>query len=327
MSYNKKDLISINDLSKSDILYFIETAEEFKKIFLKDIKKVPTLRGKTIINLFYEPSTRTRISFEIAQKRLSADSLNIAINQSSVAKGESLRDTILNLESMKPDGFVVRHYDSGAPFFISKITNASVINAGDGTNEHPTQCLLDIMTILEYKKDISSLKVAILGDIYHSRVARSDIYGLSELGANIYLYGPYTLMPGLNEAQSIQNIYKYSINNQNTENKNIKIAESMQEAVHGANVIIMLRMQKERTSFNFVPSIEEYRNFFKLTPELLSLASKDVIILHPGPVNRDIEISGEIINRNKTAIFKQVENGVAMRMACLYILLGGRSNI
>jgi aspartate carbamoyltransferase catalytic subunit len=327
MSYNKKDLISINDLSKSDILYFIETAKEFKKIFLKDIKKVPTLRGKTIINLFYESSTRTRTSFEVAQKRLSADSLNIAINQSSITKGENLRDTILNLEAMKPDCFVIRHYDSGAPFFISSITNTSVINAGDGINEHPTQCLLDIMTILEDKKDISSLKVAILGDIYHSRVARSDIYGLSKLGANIHLYGPYTLMPGQNAAQSIQNIYKYSINNKNTENKNIKIAESMQEAIHGADVIIMLRMQKERASFNFVPSIEEYRNFFKLTPELLSLASKDAMILHPGPVNRDIEISGEIINRNKTAILRQVENGVAMRMACLYILLGSRSNI
>lgn len=304
MSEGKKDLISINDLTKSDIYYFIETAEEFKKISLKDIKKVPTLRGKTVVNLFYEPSTRTRSSFEIAQKRLSADSLNISVSQSSVSKGESLKDTILNLESMKPDAFVVRHHESGAPYFISKITKASTINAGDGINEHPTQCLSDIMTILEEKKDIGSLKVAIIGDIYHSRVARSNIYGLSQLGAEIYLYGPYSLLPQ----------FQYS--------QNVKIASSMEEALKNADVIIILRIQKERDSYYFIPSIEEYRNFFKLTRNLLSLASKNVMVLHPGPVNRDVEIVGSIINENKTRILKQVENGVAVRMACLYILLG-----
>ncbi len=308
MGEGKKDLISINDLTKSDIYYFIETAKEFKKISLKDIKKVPTLRGKTVVNLFYEPSTRTRSSFEIAQKRLSADSLNISIPQSSVTKGESLKDTILNLESMKPDAFVIRHHESGAPYFISKITKASTINAGDGINEHPTQCLLDIMTIMEEKKDIASLKVAIIGDIYHSRVARSDIYGLSKLGAEIYLYGPYSLLPQ----------FQYS--------QNVKIASSMEEAVKNADVIIMLRIQKERASYYFIPSIEEYRNFFKLTQNLLSLASKDVMVLHPGPVNRDVEIAGSIINENKTHILKQVENGVAVRMACLYILLGVQKN-
>ncbi len=307
MSFDKKDLISINDLTKSDIYYFIETAKEFKKISLKDIKKVPTLRGKTIVNLFYEPSTRTRSSFEIAQKRLSADSLNITISQSSVTKGESLKDTILNLESMKPDAFIVRHHESGASYFISKITKASTINAGDGMNEHPTQCLLDIMTIMEEKRNIGSLKVAIIGDIYHSRVARSDIYGLSKLGAEIYLYGPYSLLPRLKDCK---------------DQRNIKIACSMEEAVKNADVIIMLRIQKERASYYFIPSIEEYRNFFKLTPGLLSLASKDVMVLHPGPVNRDVEIAGSIINENKTRILKQVENGVAVRMACLYILLG-----
>ncbi|MHB1680398.1 MAG: aspartate carbamoyltransferase catalytic subunit [bacterium] len=306
MSYDKKDLISINDLSKSDIIYFIETAKEFKKISLQDIKKVPTMRGKTILNLFFEPSTRTKTSFEIAQKRLSADTINLSISQSSVVKGESLSDTILNLQAMKPDAFVIRHYESGAPFFISNITNASVINAGDGINEHPTQCLLDIMTIFEHKKEIKSLKIAIIGDIFHSRVARSDIAGLSKLGAEIYLYGPQTLMPRF-------------INSDN-----IKIAGSMETAVKEADVIIMLRVQKERTSFYFIPSIEEYRSYFKLTCEILKLASKDVLILHPGPVNRDVEISGSIINSGKTAIFDQVENGIAVRMACLYILLGGR---
>ena len=308
MSFNKKDLISIKDLSASDINYFIETAKEFKKISLKDIKKVPTLRGKTVVNIFYEPSTRTRSSFEIAQKRLSADSLSISIAQSSVTKGESLKDTILNLEAMKPDAFVLRHSESGAAHFVSKLTDASVINAGDGINEHPTQCLLDIMTVIEEKKDVGSLKVAIIGDIYHSRVARSDIYGFSKLGAEVYLYAPHSLLPRLIEL------------------KNVKIAKNMEEAVKGADVIIMLRIQKERASYYFIPSIEEYRNFFQLTPELLSKASKRVMVLHPGPVNRDVEIAGSIINGGRTHIFKQVENGVAVRMACLYILLGYLKN-
>lgn len=311
MSFDKKDLISVNDLSESDIYHFVETAREFKKISLKNIKKVPTLRGKTVVNLFYEPSTRTRASFEVAQKRLSADLLNISISHSSVTKGESLKDTILNLEAMKPDAFVVRHYESGAAHFISKITNASVINAGDGINEHPTQCLLDIMTILEEKKDIRSLKVAIIGDICHSRVARSNMYGLSKLGAEIYLYGPHSLLPRFRDIKDLCNV---------------KFAKNMNEAVKNADVIIMLRIQKERASYYYIPSVEEYRNFFKLTPSLLSLASKDVTILHPGPVNRDIEISGSIINANKTLILRQVENGVAMRMACLYILLGAQKN-
>lgn len=308
MSFNKKDLISVKDLSASDINYFIETAKEFKKISLKDIKKVPTLRGKTVVNIFYEPSTRTRSSFEIAQKRLSADSLSISIAQSSVTKGESLKDTILNLEAMKPDAFVLRHSESGAAHFVAKLTDASVINAGDGINEHPTQCLLDIMTVIEEKKDVGSLKVAIIGDIYHSRVARSDIYGFSKLGAEVYLYAPHSLLPRLIEL------------------KNVKIAKNMEEAVKGADVIIMLRIQKERASYYFIPSIEEYRNFFQLTPELLSKASKRVMVLHPGPVNRDVEIAGSIINGGRTHIFKQVENGVAVRMACLYILLGYLKN-
>ena len=209
---------------------------------------------------------------------------------------------------MKPDAFIVRHHESGASYFISKITKASTINAGDGMNEHPTQCLLDIMTIMEEKSDIGSLKVAIIGDIYHSRVARSNIYGLSKLGAEIYLYGPYSLLPRFKDS------------------RNVKIARSMEEAVKNADVIIMLRIQKERASYYFIPSIEEYRNFFKLTPNLLSLASKDVMVLHPGPVNRDVEIAGSIINENKTRILKQVENGVAVRMACLYILLGVQKN-
>ncbi len=303
MSFNKKDLISIKDLSASDINYFIETANEFKKISLKDIKKVPTLRGKTVVNIFYEPSTRTRSSFEIAQKRMSADSLSISVSQSSVTKGESLKDTILNLEAMKPDAFVLRHSESGAAHFVSKWTKSSVINAGDGINEHPTQCLLDIMTVMEEKKEIKSLKVAIIGDIYHSRVARSDIYGFSKLGANVYLYAPHSLLPRLIDI------------------KNVKIAKNMKEALKDADVVIMLRIQKERASYYFIPSIEEYRNFFQLTPELLSMASKRVTVLHPGPVNRDIEIAGSIINSGKTSIFKQVENGVAVRMACLYILM------
>lgn len=308
MSFNKKDLISINDLSASDINYFIETAKEFKKISLKDIKKVPTLRGKTVVNIFYEPSTRTRSSFEIAQKRMSADSLSISVSQSSITKGESLKDTILNLEAMRPDAFVIRHSESGAAYFISKLTKASVVNAGDGINEHPTQCLLDIMTVMEEKKDVKSLKVAIIGDIYHSRVARSDINGFSKLGADVCLYAPHSLLP------------------RTVLLKNVRIAKNMEEAIRNADVIIMLRIQKERASYYFIPSIEEYRNFFQLTPELLSLASKSVMVLHPGPVNRDVEIAGSIINSNKTHIFKQVENGVAVRMACLYILLGYKKN-
>lgn len=304
MGFNKKDLISIGDLTASDIRDFINTAAEFKKISQKDIKKVPTLRGKTVINIFYEPSTRTRSSFEIAQKRLSADSLSIAVSQSSVVKGESLRDTILNLESMNPDAFVVRHPESGAANFISRWTDASVLNAGDGINEHPTQCLLDIMTVMEKKKTVKGLKVSIIGDIYHSRVARSDMHGFSKLGASVFIYGPHSLLP------------RYPLP------ANTRIAQNIEEAISGADVIIMLRIQKERASYYFIPSIEEYRSFFQLTPELLSMAGKDAIVLHPGPVNRDVEIAGSIIDGGRTEIFRQVENGVAVRMACLYILLG-----
>ncbi|MGA1845863.1 aspartate carbamoyltransferase catalytic subunit [Deferribacter abyssi] len=302
MYFTKTDLIGLKDLSKEEILFIIETAEKLKEINERDVKKVPTLKGKTIVNLFFEPSTRTRTSFEIAGKRLSADTINFSASSSSTSKGETLIDTIKNIEAMYSDIFVVRHAFSGSVKFIAENTKANVVNAGDGTNEHPTQALLDLMTIKEYKGDFEDLNVAIIGDIEHSRVARSNLWGMSKLGVNIRLFGPKTMLP---------EHFKYF---------NCKICSNMEEAVENADVIMMLRIQRERQSNLLLPSLREYSKFFGLNKKILSLAQKDAIIMHPGPINRGVELPSILADSKQSVILEQVKNGVAIRMAVLYLL-------
>lgn len=306
MEFKRRHLLGIQELDLSEIMAILDTAESLAEISTREVKKVPTLRGKTIINLFFEPSTRTRSSFELAAKRLSADIINFSQQTSSVVKGESLKDTVLNLEAMNPDALIIRHSCSGAPRFVSTFCRSHVINAGDGSHEHPTQALLDAFTIRQYKKSFSSLKVLIVGDILHSRVARSNIFLLQKLGADITLVGPPSLLPP--EFASL----------------GVKIDHSFDRALEGADVIMMLRIQKERQKANFFPSLREYRNLFCLTRERFHLAKKDAIIMHPGPINRGVEIDSEMADSLKSVILKQVENGIAVRMAVLYLLLGGK---
>ena len=316
MCYTKKDLLGTRNLSKDEILYFIERAKEFKILNSKPVKKSSNLLGKSVINAFFENSTRTRISFETAQKRLGADSINFVASQSSTAKGETLIDTIHNLEAMKTDFFVVRHSASGSVNFIAQNTNASVINAGDGANEHPTQALLDIFTIMQHREilnkigaDLSGLNISIIGDIDHSRVARSDIWAMQKLGANLTLFGPPQMMPRRVDAF------------------NCKIAQNIDEAVHKADVIIMLRIQLERMNGEVpFPSKGEYMKFFGLNKERIKLANNP-IILHPGPINRGVELSSEVADSECSLVLNQVENGVAIRMAVLSVLNENRKNL
>jgi aspartate carbamoyltransferase catalytic subunit len=308
LPFNQKHLLGIRDLTKDEILTILDVAESFKEISAREIKKVPTLRGKTIINLFYEPSTRTRSSFEIAAKRLSADIVNFNSSTSSVAKGETLKDTVLNLEAMKPDVIIIRHPASGAPFYLTTFCKSSVINAGDGTHEHPTQALLDALTIRQEKGDFSKLKVVIAGDILHSRVAKSNIFLLTKLGAGVMLSGPPPLVP--------LEFKKFGA----------EIDYNFERALKDADIIMMLRIQLERQGKNFFPSLREYRNLYSLTPEKLKRAKKNAIIMHPGPINRGIELSTDLADSSKSVILKQVENGIAIRMAILYLLLGGKAN-
>lgn len=316
MCYTKKDFLGTRNLSKDEILYFIERAKEFKILNSKPVKKSSNLLGKSVINAFFENSTRTRISFETAQKRLGADSINFVASQSSTAKGETLIDTIHNLEAMKTDFFVVRHSASGSVNFIAQNTNASVINAGDGANEHPTQALLDIFTIMQHREilnkigaDLSGLNISIIGDIDHSRVARSDIWAMQKLGANLTLFGPPQMMPRHADAF------------------NCKIAQNIDEAVHKADVIIMLRIQLERMNGEVpFPSKGEYMNFFGLNKERIKLANNP-IILHPGPINRGVELSSEVADSECSLVLNQVENGVAIRMAVLSVLNENRKNL
>src|SRR3990167_5711682 len=300
-----KDLLGIKDLSPEEILIILDTAESLKEISTRDIKKVPALRGKTIINLFYEPSTRTRTSFEIAGKRLSADVVNISVSSSSVAKGETLKDTAKNLEAMNPDAVVIRHSSSGAPYFIAKILECSVINAGDGAHEHPTQALLDLLTIKERKKELKGLKVSIIGDITHSRVARSNIYAMKKMGMDVTVAGPSTLIP--------VDIKKMGV----------KVFTDLSKAIEGADVIIMLRIQLERQERGLFPSIREYSRLFGLNVEKLKNAKEDVMIMHPGPINRGVEISADVADGPYSLILDQVTNGVAVRMAIQHLLTGG----
>lgn len=296
-----KDLVSIKDIEKSDIELILKTASSFKDVLRRDIKKVPALRGKTVVNLFFEPSTRTRTSFELAEKRMSMDVLNFSVPTSAVVKGESLLDTIKTIESYGINFMIIRHSSSGVPHFIAKNTTASVINAGDGLNEHPTQALLDAFTILEKKGFFEGLIVSIVGDILHSRVARSNIYCLTKLGCKVRLIGPPTLIP-----KDLPSDVEFFYN--------------MEEGLKDADVVMMLRIQLERQGKGFFPSTREYFRFWGLDKKRLEFAKKDVIVMHPGPMNRGIEISSEVADSPSSVILEQVTNGIAVRMAILYLL-------
>ncbi len=306
MAFNHKHLLGIEPLSASDITTILDTAESMAEISTREIKKVPVLRGKTIINLFYEASTRTRSSFELAAKRLSADISNFSKSTSSVIKGETLKDTILNLEAMSTDAIIIRHASSGSPHFISTFCTSAVINAGDGTHEHPTQALLDAFTMRRHKKKLAGLKVVIVGDILHSRVARSNLLLLRKLGAQVVLVGPPPLLPA--EFAGLGAEIEYDLD----------------RALEGADVVMMLRIQLERQKKVYFPSIREYRDLFGLTPRRFRRAKRDAILMHPGPINRDVEISADLADSAKSVILEQVENGVSVRMAVLYLLLGGK---
>ena len=306
MKFEKKDILGMKDLTVDDINLILETAESFLEISTREIKKVPTLRGKSVIHLFYEASTRTRTSFEIAGKRLSADTINISASTSSVVKGETLIDTARNLEAMNPDVIVIRHSAAGAPHILAKLLRQSIINAGDGAHEHPTQALLDMMTIKEKKGKIDGLKVAIVGDIMHSRVARSNIYGLSKMGAKIVLAGPATMLP------------------RDIEQMGVTVHTKLEDAIVDADVVMMLRIQLERQNQSIFPSLREYSQHFCLNRNNIKIAKKDVIVMHPGPMNRGVEISPDIADDSSySVILDQVNNGVAVRMALLYLLTGG----
>lgn len=306
MAFNHKHLLGIEPLSASDITTILDTAESMAEISTREIKKVPVLRGKTIINLFYEASTRTRSSFELAAKRLSADISNFSKSTSSAIKGETLKDTILNLEAMSTDAIIIRHASSGSPHFISTFCTSAVVNAGDGTHEHPTQALLDAFTMRRHKKKLAGLKVVIVGDILHSRVARSNLLLLRKLGAQVVLVGPPPLLPA--EFAGLGAEIEYDLD----------------RALEGADVVMMLRIQLERQKKIYFPSIREYRDQFGLTPRRFRRAKRDAILMHPGPINRDVEISADLADSAKSVILEQVENGVSVRMAVLYLLLGGK---
>lgn len=307
MKIKRKDLLGIEELSKKEIETILKTAESLKEISERAIKKVPYLRGKTVVNLFFEASTRTLASFALAEKRLSADSFNLSSSSSSVLKGETLLDTARNLEAMKIDFVVIRHSMPGAAHFIAKRLEASVINAGDGTHEHPTQALLDLLSLKEKFGKIKGKKVLIVGDILHSRVARSNIWALKKMGAVVSVCGPPTLMP-----------YKM-------EDMGVKVFYDLNEAIPDKDVIYVLRIQRERQIGGLLPSLREYIELYGITLERLEKAKKDVVIMHPGPVNRGVELDPRVADGKHSIILEQVTNGVAVRMAILYLLSGGKS--
>ena len=306
MSWTKKHLLDIESLTAEEITTVLDTARGFKAVGERAIKKVPALRGKTVVNLFVEPSTRTRISFELAAQRLSADIVNFSAEASSFKKGETLKDTALNLQALNADFIIIRHSASGAPHFLSRVLDAHVINAGDGAHEHPTQALLDTFTIREKKGKIAGLNVTILGDILYSRVARSDIWALTKLGANVTLCGPSTLVP------------------KTFEQMGCRVTHDMDEAIRNADVINLLRIQHERQRKTMFPSINEYVRLFGLNKERLSRAKPDVLIMHPGPINRGVEIDSDIADGERSVILQQVTNGLAVRMAVLFLINGGK---
>lgn len=302
--WTRHDLLDLQDLSPQEIEVILETAKSFKEVSSREVKKVPALRGKTVVSLFFEPSTRTRASFELAAKRLSADTINISANGSSLSKGETIVDTARNIEAMNVDAIIVRHSSSGVPKALADNLSASVINAGDGCRSHPTQALLDIFTIKEKLGKIEGLNIAIIGDILHSRVARSNIWGLTKLGAKVTVCGPTTLMPiGI-------------------EKLGVKVVYSLDEVLKSSDVLMLLRLQKERQKEQFLPSIREYAKMYGINALKLKKAKKDVLIMHPGPTNRGVELSAEVADGKYSVILDQVTNGVAIRMAILYLTLG-----
>lgn len=308
MQFRKKDLLGIKQLEPEEINLILETAETFKEISTRPIKKVPTLRGRTVVHLFYEPSTRTRTSFEIAAKRLSADTFNISASTSSIVKGETLLDTARNIEAMNPDVIVLRHSAAGAPHLLAKNVQASVINAGDGMHEHPTQALLDLLTIKDKKGTVSGQTVAIIGDIAHSRVARSNVWALTKMGARVLVAGPTTMIPHDLDKLGVEVFYR------------------PEDVIPKADVIMMLRIQLERQGQMLLPSLREYARVFGLNEKKLSQAKPDVLIMHPGPINRGVEISPAVADGPYSVILDQVNNGVAVRMALLYLLIGGEKD-
>ena len=308
-AWSRKDLLGIAELSASEIELVLDTAESFLEVAQRPIKKVPTLRGKTVLNLFFEASTRTRSSFEIAEKRMSADGVNFSVAGSSLSKGESLLDTTRTLQAMAPDLLVIRHSHPGVPHALAERVPSSVINAGDGAHEHPTQALLDGFTIRRHKKRLEGLKVAIVGDLEHSRVVRSNVHLLTKMGAEVVLAGPRTMVPEGLETLS-------------TEGTPVKVCYSLEEAITGADAIMMLRVQLERQSRMLMPSTEEYFELFGLTKARLAAAKEDAIVMHPGPMNRGVEIASDVADCSQSVILEQVANGVAVRMAVLYLLAG-----
>lgn len=304
IKWMRKDLLGLEDLTREEIELILDTAVSFKEISERPIRKVPALRGKTVVMFFFEPSTRTRTSFELAAKRLSADTVNISASTSSLLKGETLKDTAKNIEAMRIDALVMRHSSSGAPHLLAEILKPSVINAGDGSHEHPTQALLDMFTIRERKGKIEGLNVSIIGDIMHSRVARSNIWGFSKLGAKVTVCGPSTLMPP------------------GIEKLGVRTTSNIYEAIEEADVLNILRIQLERQKVKFFPTIREYREDFGIDLEKLKSSKKELLIMHPGPINRGVELTPEVADGPYSVILEQVTNGVAVRMAVLFLLLG-----
>lgn len=307
MTWQRKHLLDIESLSADEIVMVLDAARAFKAVGERAIKKVPALRGKTVVNLFVEPSTRTRISFELAAIRLSADVINFSAEASSLRKGETLKDTARNLEALNADIIIIRHSAAGAPHFISRFLRGSVVNAGDGAHEHPTQALLDLFTIREHKGRIAGLNVTILGDILYSRVARSNIWALNKLGAKVTLCGPSTLVPRVFEEMGCRVVHK------------------VDEAIADADIINLLRIQHERQRKTMFPSLGEYTNLFGLTKARLTRTRPDVLIMHPGPINRGVEIDSEIADCGRSLILEQVTNGLAVRMAVLFLISGGKA--
>lgn len=309
MTLNHKDILDIEALSVDEINLILNTADTMKEISERSIKKVPTLRGKTVVLFFYEPSTRTKLSFDIAAKRLSADSLSISAGMSSLVKGETLLDTAKNLEAMKPDVVILRHSYAGAPHLLARNIKASVINAGDGTHAHPSQALLDMLTVRQAKGRLEGLKIAIIGDIAHSRVARSDCEGFTKMGAKVVLSGPPTMIP------------------QGIETLGVEVSPNIESAIEGADVVMMLRIQKERQQSFLMSTERDYGIHFGLNEKRVALAQKDVVIMHPGPINRGVEISPQVADGPYSIILDQVTNGVAVRMALLYLVSGGGRHV
>ncbi|MCI0454493.1 MAG: aspartate carbamoyltransferase catalytic subunit [Candidatus Dadabacteria bacterium] len=305
MVFEQKHILGLEELSSDEIRLILDTAESMKEVSERDVKKVPALKGVTVVNLFFEPSTRTRASFEIAEKRLSADVLNFTPTESSVVKGETLLDTARNLEAMGASVIVIRHSMSGAPWLLARELSSSIVNAGDGFHEHPSQALLDLFTVREIKKEISGLKIVIVGDILHSRVARSNIWGFIKLGAEVRVVGPPTMIP------------------RDIEKVDVKVHYNIENALEGVDIVMMLRLQKERQESGLFPSLREYSRFYGLTRERLGLAKADVIVMHPGPINRGVELSSEVADDMHSVILNQVSNGIAVRMAMLYLVASG----